>query len=66
MSGYNLPDDWSSYFSICSICHSAYHESGTIECFCDDCLSCGKLFFNDSGDGQNGLCDDCFEDQEAE
>ena len=60
MSGYNLPGNWSSYSRTCSLCHHRYHDSGTVQCVCEECVACGEAFYNEFDEEQGGRCDDCW------
>lgn len=40
MPHWNLPDDWNSYWSTCSVCGRRYHLSGTDDCACVLCERC--------------------------
>jgi len=63
MSGYNLPGNWSAYSRTCSLCNSSYHDSGTVQCMCEECSRCGEGFYNEFDEDQEGMCDDCWRDR---
>mgnify|MGYP007066221790 CR=1 FL=1 len=55
---WNLPDDWSSYYSTCSACGERYHASGCDECACIRCSECGESKPPDDM-GEDETCADC-------
>jgi hypothetical protein len=57
--GWNVPDDWGSYYTKCSRCGSRYHQSEG-GCGCMDSLEscqCGKCNWEDTHAGPR--CCDC-------
>jgi len=61
---WDLPDDWGAYYRTCEVCGKTYHQSGVVECGCEECADCGNRFLPD--DLENGLCESCQPDPPTE
>lgn len=67
--GWDLPDDWGSYYSNCELCGSRVHASeGGCGCTDDktECATCDTYFDDDeivTVDGSS-YCESCAEDFE--
>jgi hypothetical protein len=70
----NVPDDWGSYYSTCSLCDSSYHASeggcgctddkllcSGEDCGSENCLSSYHDADNMTEIGGNHYCEDCVE-----
>ncbi len=57
---FNVPDDWNSYYSTCSLCRSRYHQSeGGCDCSADLECECGKLDWIRCEEGTGLTCKAC-------
>ena len=70
--GWNVPDDWGSYYTNCGLCGTKYHESEGGCCCTEDKTVCNGANCNDENDldsyhedvteaGGRNYCEDCIE-----
>ena len=54
---YDLPPDWSLYWTTCAACGRRYHASGADPCACWRCEQCDRPYPPSAGEGP--LCEAC-------